>query len=290
MDDRAGAGRGGRRTRQLVRRRPPQRPGALLPERPDARAAAGGVGLAPGRRAVPAAVVAPGARGRTDRHARVDRAAAGSSCSARSAAATEQFAAFGLAEKQRRSRFEASLDVDPPAVRGRRGVDASRRVEIERARIAPVPPEPLEVWIGASAPPAIDRAARLGDAFLVGPEATPTEARELIAVYQERVRSARRAAVDDRDPPRHPRRRRRRRRRAGRGADPRRAATGASTPTAPVVGGPARSPRAFAELAGMGYTDVIVRHLADDQARCCGPSTAAGRSARERQRRLNPAG
>ena len=52
-----------------------------------------------------------------------------------------------------------------------------------RRRIAPIPPEPVAVWIGGSAPKAIDRAARLGDGFLVGPEATPPEVRELITIY-----------------------------------------------------------------------------------------------------------
>ena len=36
-------------------------------------------------------------------------------------------------------------------------------------------------------------------------------------------------------------------------------------PAAPVVGGPAKVAASFAELAEMGYTDVIIRHLADDQ-------------------------
>ncbi len=37
-------------------------------------------------------------------------------------------------------------------------------------------------------------------------------------------------------------------------------------PAAPVTGGIDRVSAAFAELGAMGYTDVIVRHLADDQA------------------------
>jgi alkanesulfonate monooxygenase SsuD/methylene tetrahydromethanopterin reductase-like flavin-dependent oxidoreductase (luciferase family) len=134
---------------------------------------------------------------------------------------------------------------------------------IERARIAPVPPQPLEVWIGASAPPAIDRAARLGDAFLVGPEATPAQARELIELYREAcARHGRTPATiairrdvhvgeNDADTERV----------AGpvlargyRGFDP----------AAPVTGSPQRVIDAFGELEAMGYTDVIVRHLADD--------------------------
>ena len=48
-----------------------------------------------------------------------------------------------------------------------------------------MPTEPLEVWIGGAAPPAVDRAARLGDAFLIGPEATPAEVSELVVTYRE---------------------------------------------------------------------------------------------------------
>ncbi len=37
-------------------------------------------------------------------------------------------------------------------------------------------------------------------------------------------------------------------------------------PSAVVVGGPGRVAEAFAALADLGCTDVIIRHLADDQA------------------------
>jgi alkanesulfonate monooxygenase SsuD/methylene tetrahydromethanopterin reductase-like flavin-dependent oxidoreductase (luciferase family) len=175
----------------------------------------------------------------------------------------EQFGAFGLTTRQRPSRFEAGLDVIRRLCAGEE-VSAETPYRIERARIAPIPPEPLEVWIGASAPPAIDRAARLGDAFLAGPEATPTEARDLIAAYREACARHRRqpqtiairrdvhVGADEGDADRV----------AGpvlargyRGFDP----------AAPLVGGVERVAASIAELAAMGYTDVIVRHLADDQ-------------------------
>jgi len=120
------------------------------------------------------------------------------------------------------------------------------------------------VWIGAAAPPAIDRAARLGDAFLIGPEATPTQVRELAGIYREAcarhgrapgpiaVRRDVHVGSDDADAARV----------AGpivdggyRGFDP----------EAPVVGGPGRVAEAFAALGEAGCSDVIVRHLAEDQ-------------------------
>jgi alkanesulfonate monooxygenase SsuD/methylene tetrahydromethanopterin reductase-like flavin-dependent oxidoreductase (luciferase family) len=176
----------------------------------------------------------------------------------------EQFAAMSTAVKERVGRFEAALDVVRRLCAGEEvSMDAPYR--IERARIAPTPPEPLEVWIGASAPPAIDRAARLGDVFLVGPEATPAQAQELLATYLEAcarhgrtpstiaIRRDIHVGADDADAERV----------AGpvlargyRGFDP----------AAPVTGGIDAVSAAFADLGAMGYTDVIVRHLADDQA------------------------
>jgi alkanesulfonate monooxygenase SsuD/methylene tetrahydromethanopterin reductase-like flavin-dependent oxidoreductase (luciferase family) len=175
-----------------------------------------------------------------------------------------QFAAMSTTVKQRVGRFEAALDIVRRLCAGEEvSTDAPYRVE--RARIAPVPPEPLEVWIGAAAPPAIDRAARLGDVFLVGPEATPAQARELLTIYRDAcarhgrtpttiaIRRDIHVGADDADAERV----------AGpvlargyRGFDP----------AAPVTGGIDAVSAAFADLDTMGFTDVIVRHLADDQA------------------------
>ena len=48
------------------------------------------------------------------------------------------------------------------------------------------PAEPVEVWIGASAPPAIDRAARLAEGWIASPGPTPAEARSQADFYRER--------------------------------------------------------------------------------------------------------
>jgi alkanesulfonate monooxygenase SsuD/methylene tetrahydromethanopterin reductase-like flavin-dependent oxidoreductase (luciferase family) len=175
----------------------------------------------------------------------------------------EQFDALGVPIRQRPSRFEAALDIVRRLCAGEE-VSTDSPYAIARARIAPIPPQPLEVWIGASAPPAIDRAARLGDAFLIGPEATPTQVRELVGSYREAcdrhgrtpgpiaVRRDVHVGSDDADATRV----------AGpivdggyRGFDP----------EAPVIGGVGRVADAFADLGAAGCTDVIVRHLADDQ-------------------------
>jgi alkanesulfonate monooxygenase SsuD/methylene tetrahydromethanopterin reductase-like flavin-dependent oxidoreductase (luciferase family) len=175
----------------------------------------------------------------------------------------EQFDALGASMRTRPSRFEAGLDVIRRLCAGEE-VSTHGPYEIPHARIAPVPAEPLEVWIGGAAAPAVDRAARLGDAFLIGPEATPNEVRELVSAYREAcarhgrmptriaVRRDVHVGADDADA----------RRVTGpildrgyRGFDP----------AAPVVGGVEQVAAAFADLGAAGCTDVIVRHLADDQ-------------------------
>jgi len=173
----------------------------------------------------------------------------------------EQFAAFDAPLNRRPSRFEAALDVVRRLCSGEE-VSAESPWRIERARIAPIPPQPLEVWIGAAAPPAIDRAARLGDAFLAGPEATPREARELIGQYRDACERHGRAPATIAI-----------RRDVHVGADADRVAAPVVErgyrgfdPAALVVGDVARTVDAFGALGEMGYTDVIVRHLADDQA------------------------
>ena len=171
----------------------------------------------------------------------------------------------------------------PEAVRGRGSVDGWP-VPASPTRIAPVPPEPLEVWIGVG-DAAIDRAARLGDAFLVGPEATPAEAAELLESYCEpaaatasrpphiAIRRDVHVGADDADAERSPVR-----------SWP--AAT-AVRPAAPVYGG-RREVGRLPELGEMGHTDVIVRHLVDELTEVLDPTNAWRRS-ETLLRRLNAA-
>jgi alkanesulfonate monooxygenase SsuD/methylene tetrahydromethanopterin reductase-like flavin-dependent oxidoreductase (luciferase family) len=168
----------------------------------------------------------------------------------------EQFDAFDVPLRERAPRFERSLDIIRRLCAGE---------EAEGARIAPVPPEPLTVWIGAAAPKAIDRAARLGDAFLIGPEATPADVPALIASYRDACakheRDGSRIAI---------------RRDIHVGADSADADRVAGPvlargyrgfdPSATVTGEPSAVAAAFAHLGELGCTDVIVRHLADDHA------------------------
>jgi alkanesulfonate monooxygenase SsuD/methylene tetrahydromethanopterin reductase-like flavin-dependent oxidoreductase (luciferase family) len=168
----------------------------------------------------------------------------------------EQFRAMGADVRRRVPAFEHALDVVRRLCAGE---------NVDGTQIAPVPPEPLEVWVGGHAPAAIDRAARLGDGWLAGPEATNDHARGLVTAYLERcaahgrtpsavaVRRDIHVGADDVD--------------AERVAGPVLArGYRRFDPSACVVGGPERVAEQFRELATMGYTDVIVRHLAEDQA------------------------
>jgi alkanesulfonate monooxygenase SsuD/methylene tetrahydromethanopterin reductase-like flavin-dependent oxidoreductase (luciferase family) len=56
---------------------------------------------------------------------------------------------------------------------------------IKGARIAPLPPEGAEWWIGGSVDAAIDRAARLGDCWYGNADLTPVTAAAALAVYRE---------------------------------------------------------------------------------------------------------
>lgn len=175
----------------------------------------------------------------------------------------EQFAAMGAELRHRPSRFEAALDVIRRLLAGEE-VTADEPFRVRAARIAPTPSEPVEVWIGAAAPPAIERAARLGDAWLAGPELAPATAKEQLDTY--------RVACErfDRTPTCIPIRRdvfvgddeaeverfARPVLDAGyRGFDP-------SATIAGTVEQVADALRPFAE---MGYTDAIARQLVDDQ-------------------------
>lgn len=95
-----------------------------------------------------------------------------------------QFKAMGANIKYRPSAFEQSLGCLRALWRGE-SVSLAGRWAFTGARISPLPPEPVEVWIGASAAVAIDRAARLGDAWLADPGLTLDGAEAAMATYQQ---------------------------------------------------------------------------------------------------------
>src|SRR5215467_13199545 len=96
-----------------------------------------------------------------------------------------RFAAMGANLRTRPSAFEEALDIVRRLLAGET-VSSSRRFRVAEASLALRPAEPVEVWIGASAPPAIHRAARLAEGWIASPSLTYEEARAQADIYRER--------------------------------------------------------------------------------------------------------
>jgi alkanesulfonate monooxygenase SsuD/methylene tetrahydromethanopterin reductase-like flavin-dependent oxidoreductase (luciferase family) len=96
-----------------------------------------------------------------------------------------RFAAMGVTMKTRPSAFEEALEIVRRLLAGE-AVSSARRFRIAETSLALRPTEPVEVWIGASAAPAIDRAARLAEGWIASPSLTPEEARVQADFYRER--------------------------------------------------------------------------------------------------------
>jgi alkanesulfonate monooxygenase SsuD/methylene tetrahydromethanopterin reductase-like flavin-dependent oxidoreductase (luciferase family) len=175
----------------------------------------------------------------------------------------DRFAAMGANFKTRPSAFEQALDIVRRLLAGET-VSSSGRFRIAEARLALRPAEPIEVWIGASAPPAIDRAARLAEGWIASPGLTPEEARVQADVYRERCVAYGKgpgAVVLRRDIY------------VGESSSEaqtvlqhalRRGYRG-MPPDALIVGSVEEVAEQFRNFGQIGYTDVLVRHLTNDQ-------------------------
>ncbi len=95
-----------------------------------------------------------------------------------------QAAAMGTQLQHRAGMFEASLTLMQALWRGEE-VSEERYWKIERARISPLPPESIEVWIGSVAQPAINRTARMADGWLASPGLTPPQAADSLNRYRQ---------------------------------------------------------------------------------------------------------
>jgi alkanesulfonate monooxygenase SsuD/methylene tetrahydromethanopterin reductase-like flavin-dependent oxidoreductase (luciferase family) len=175
---------------------------------------------------------------------------------------------MGADLKFRPSAFEEAFDAVQRLLRGET-VSGTRRFKFKDARVALLPPEPVEYWIGARAQPAIDRAARLGDGWIADPGLTPEEAKSQLAYYLDRcaahgrkptaVAIRRDIYVGESDEE------------ADETARPviQKGYRGFS-PQALTIGGIDKVTRAFSVFAEAGYTDVIVRHITLEQNKVLG--------------------
>jgi alkanesulfonate monooxygenase SsuD/methylene tetrahydromethanopterin reductase-like flavin-dependent oxidoreductase (luciferase family) len=179
-----------------------------------------------------------------------------------------QFAAMGANIKTRPSAFEEALDIVRRLLAGET-VSSSQRFRVAKASIGLRPAEPVEVWIGASAQPAIDRAARLAEGWIASPGLTREEARAQADFYRERCAAYGKhpgAVVLRRDIY------------VGESAADARAVLQQAlskgyrgiAAEALIAGSVDEVAEEFRRLGELGYTDVLVRHLTNDQPEVLG--------------------
>jgi alkanesulfonate monooxygenase SsuD/methylene tetrahydromethanopterin reductase-like flavin-dependent oxidoreductase (luciferase family) len=94
-----------------------------------------------------------------------------------------QFNAMGVDVRQAGLRLEEGIRLVQALLRGE--TVSSEAYGIDRARVAPLPPEGTEWWVGGGVRKAIDRAARLGDSWYGNAELTPEPAARAMDMYRE---------------------------------------------------------------------------------------------------------
>jgi len=179
-----------------------------------------------------------------------------------------QFLAMGANIKQRPSAFEEAFAIVKRLLAGET-VSSQGRFVVENARVSPRPPEPVEYWIGASAKVSIERAARIGDGWLASPSLTLAAAREQATWYLDAsARYGRKPAAVAL------------RRDVYVGESSAEAARVAQTivkagyrgfdPSALVCGSVSEVVDKLRAFGPLGYTDIIVRHITDNQTEVVG--------------------
>ena len=175
----------------------------------------------------------------------------------------EQSAGMGVDIKQRAAMFETSLDLMQRLWAGET-VNEGRFWNIENARIAPLPAQRIEVWVGAGAPAALNRAARMADGWLAAPGLSHEQVGQQLNQYRQSCAEFARApsAVAIR-------------RDIFIGADQDEANSFKQRMIAKgyrgfsdqaILAGCVETVAAeFAALAQMGFTDIIVRNMSSDQ-------------------------
>jgi alkanesulfonate monooxygenase SsuD/methylene tetrahydromethanopterin reductase-like flavin-dependent oxidoreductase (luciferase family) len=175
----------------------------------------------------------------------------------------QQFSPFGVSLKSRPGRLEEHMTILRRLLAGERLTFEGRYHKLQDAAISPLPPQPVPIWIGASARPALERAGRMADAWIAAPSVFGEQLEVAIKVYAEAATAA----------GREPRLTIRRDIYVGETDADAEAATGpilergyrGFRPESLVIGGPERVAEEFAALAEMGFEHVLVRHVVSDQ-------------------------
>ena len=177
-----------------------------------------------------------------------------------------QGAAMGIDMSKKVGMFLASLRTMRTLWQGK-AASEEKYWQINNAVISPVPVKPVEVWVGAVVDKAIERAARVGDAWLASPALSIEESGVLLNRYLEycdqygkvpAAKAIRRDIYVGED-----------------AAEARK--TGAYyikkgyrgiSPDALMIGSVEQVAEQMRTLAEQGYTDVIVRNISKDQSQC----------------------
>jgi alkanesulfonate monooxygenase SsuD/methylene tetrahydromethanopterin reductase-like flavin-dependent oxidoreductase (luciferase family) len=112
----------------------------------------------------------------------------------------EEFAAFGIALRERAGRMEEGVEIIRRAFAGEEFSFDGRYWQIPRLRVTPGPIRPggPEIWLGGTAAPALERAARIADGFLASQDhhaASFIEAAERLGRTSVRDRTVRTARL-----------------------------------------------------------------------------------------------
>ncbi|MFN8558574.1 MAG: LLM class flavin-dependent oxidoreductase [Dehalococcoidia bacterium] len=81
----------------------------------------------------------------------------------------EQFPPFGVSLKERPSRLVEGQEIIRRLLAGERVTHSGRHYTLDDVAIHPTPPEPVPIWVSATARPAVQLAAVIGDGWLAGP-------------------------------------------------------------------------------------------------------------------------
>jgi alkanesulfonate monooxygenase SsuD/methylene tetrahydromethanopterin reductase-like flavin-dependent oxidoreductase (luciferase family) len=96
---------------------------------------------------------------------------------------SEEDRAFGLPPGRRAAAFEAKLAVVRSLLAGERVTATGDGYELHEAALALVPPAPPPIWIAANSDAAVERAARLGDAWFINPHTRLDQLERQIALF-----------------------------------------------------------------------------------------------------------
>lgn len=176
----------------------------------------------------------------------------------------QQSEGMGVDYSRRVGMFEESIRIMQALWRGET-VNADRYWKLKDARISPVPMEPVEIWVGATVLPAINRTARIADGWLGSPSLTSDQAARSINMYRQAcaehgkalgTTALRRDICIGRTS-----------QQAQQGAAPELARGYRGFGEEPLcIGSIAEVVDQFGHFRDMGYTDIIVRNISQDQA------------------------